>query len=64
MLPSGDPATAGHGEGGTISFYAVNRLPIHIHHHLYWIVPLVIAGMALLVYWALSSTDDNQGPQL
>lgn len=63
LLPSADPATAGHRRTGTIWFYVVNRLPVHIHHHLYWIVPLLILGMALLVYWALTSTD-NQGPQL
>ncbi|MBV9072580.1 MAG: hypothetical protein JOZ10_03015 [Acidobacteria bacterium] len=42
---------------------AVNRLPIHLHHHVYWIVPLLVVGVALLVLWAMSSTD-HRGPQL
>ena len=45
-------------------FLVVNRLPIHLHHHVYWIVPLLVAGVILLVYWALSPQDDYRGPQL
>lgn len=46
-------------------FYAVNPLPIHLHRHVYWIVPLLVVGVLALIYWAMSSSsDDGRGPQL
>lgn len=43
----------------------MNPLPIHLHRHVYWIVPLLVIGVLLLVYWALTTSGgDSRGPQL
>ena len=43
----------------------MNPLPIHLHRHVYWIVPLLVIGVVLLVYWALNSGGgESRGPQL
>jgi hypothetical protein len=33
----------------------VNPLSLHLHRHTYWIIPVLIVLVGLLVFWALAA---------